>query len=810
MKGNRTVVSALALTLIVLAVPAHGRVLKSFTVAEEISLAHFLDPFYSETAIVSPNGRFVALQPAERGLLKKDLIEDEMRVYDMTALVRFVLNPDRSLAPTPVLDLRESTYKEGPIISQIQWLPNSSGLAFLLRTAEGNYQLAIVRLRQTRPHVLSLMGQDVTTFDVRDSTHYAYTVFRPGKDVRLGTESRWTSAVGTGHSLADLLLPSAELANYVSAAHENGLRSILWAAVGGTPHAVISRESGQLVVINPIGRWLALSPNGQMLATAITVPEIPKRWVREFLPPYPNYQYRMHAGSQNVNGTISAGTLVSEYVLINVRTGAITPVNGAPTGIGNGWWWELGTPEWSDDGNAVLLPNAYLQLPGASRSVGQPCAAIFYPATDRMQCLKRVKPPYTKTGGPERGFSFIGPLQFVDHKSTKVIMYFLRDVTQVEAPKAELYVRTPSGRWSVTSGAGASEYHRNLVNIYVRQGLNEPPVVVARDPRTEASRVIWNPNPQLTTIALGEATVYHWKDAGGRAWTGGLYKPANYVAGQRYPLIIQTHGFPAKEFHPSGMYPTAFAARALAASGMIVLQTPVMSVLDTTREGPSNVAGYEAAVSELASQGLVDPRRVGIIGFSRTVYHVLEALTTSRLRFAAASVTDGVDFGYWQYLAFVDEVQDVEAHDAGAVIGARPFGIGLQMWLKRSPEFNLQKVNTPLQVVALGRWSLLYMWEPYAALRFLGKPVDLTVLNSDEHVLTNPGVRLASQGGSVDWFRFWLQGYESSDRTKAPEYRRWENLCALQKAENRGHPTFCVSPRNYTRKGRAANIRSAG
>jgi hypothetical protein len=794
--GNRTIVSALALTLIGLAVPAHGRPLKSFTVAEEISLAHFLDPFYSETAIVSPDGRFVALQPAERGLLKKDLIEDEMRVYDMTALMRFVLHPDRSPAPTPVLDLRESTYKEGPIISQIQWLPNSSGLAFLLRTEEGNYQLAMVGLRpglrQARPRVLSLMGQDVTTFDVRDSTHYAYTVFRPGNDVRPVPERRWTSAVGTGHSLADLLVPSEELANYVGAAHENGLRSILWAAAGGTPHAVISRESGQLIVINPIGRWLALSPNGQMLATAITVPEIPKRWVRQFLPPYPNYQYRMHAGSQNLNGTISAGTLVSEYVLINVRTGAVTSVNGAPTGIGNGWWWELGTPEWSDDGNAVLLPNAYPQPTGASQSVGQPCAAIFYPATDTMQCLKRLKPPHTKKGGPAHGFSFIGPLQFVDHKSTKVMMHFLRDAAQVETPKAVLYVRTPSGRWAVTSGTGASKARRNPLTVYVRQGLNDPPVVVARDLRSEASRVIWNPNHQLTNSALGEATVYQWKDASGRSWTGGLYKPANYVAGQRYPLVIQTHGFPAKEFHPSGMYPTAFAARALAASGMVVLQTPMMSVLDATREGPSNVSGYEAAVSQLASQGLVDPNRVGIIGFSRTVYHVLEALTTSRLPFAAASVTDGVDFGYWQYLAFVDEVQDVEAHDASAVIGAMPFGIGLQMWVKRSPEFNMQKVETPLQVVALGRWSLLYMWEPYAALRFLGKPVDLMLLNSDEHVLSNPAVRMASQGGSVDWFRFWLQGYEDPDPGKASEYRRWEKLCDIQKAQNPSRPTFCV------------------
>ena len=51
------------------------------------------------------------------------------------------------------------------------------------------------------------------------------------------------------------------------------------------------------------------------------------------------------------------------------------------------------------------------------------------------------------------------------------------------------------------------------------------------------------------------------------------------------------------------------------------------------------MAGYEAAVEQLSSAGLVDPNRVGIIGFSVTCYYALEALTTSNLHFRAASIT---------------------------------------------------------------------------------------------------------------------------------------------------------------------------
>jgi len=75
------------------------------------------------------------------------------------------------------------------------------------------------------------------------------------------------------------------------------------------------------------------------------------------------------------------------------------------------------------------------------------------------------------------------------------------------------------------------------------------------------------------------------------------------------------------------------------------------------------------------------------------------------------------------------------------------------------------------------------MWEPYAGLRYLQKPVDLLMLNTDEHLLTNPAIRMASQGGAVDWFRFWLQDYEDTDPVKVEQYKRWRELRKMQ-AEN--------------------------
>ena len=54
----------------------------------------------------------------------------------------------------------------------------------------------------------------------------------------------------------------------------------------------------------------------------------------------------------------------------------------------------------------------------------------------------------------------------------------------------------------------------------------------------------------------------------------GLYWPLNYVAGRKYPLVIQTHGWTPDRFWMDGPWTTAFAAQALAGKGFFVLQVP--------------------------------------------------------------------------------------------------------------------------------------------------------------------------------------------------------------------------------------------
>src|SRR5206468_11209499 len=119
---------------------------------------------------------------------------------------------------------------------------------------------------------------------------------------------------------------------------------------------------------------------------------------------------------------------------------------------------------------------------------------------------------------------------------------------------------------------------------------------------------------------------------------GGLFLPPHYKVGERYPLVIQTHGFWRDRFSMDGSpeWSSAFAARMLAAKRIVVLQAAGILVSGGPDEGPSFMATIEGAIEYLGQRGLINRNRVGISGFSRTVYEAGYMLTHSRHRFSAA------------------------------------------------------------------------------------------------------------------------------------------------------------------------------
>src|SRR5256885_5193718 len=217
---------------------------------------------------------------------------------------------------------------------------------------------------------------------------------------------------------------------------------------------------------------------------------------------------------------------------------------------------------------------------------------------------------------------------------------------------------------------------------------------------TNKKALLLDLNPQFTKLNLGKVEAIEWTATDGHVVEGGLYWPTEYEPGKRYPLLIQTHGFDPNRFSTDGLneWSSAFAARPLAGEGLFVLQEGRSKIANrevgnSTRESPYSMAEFEGAIDHLDKRGLIDRERVGIVGFSRTEMTVAYTLTHSKYHFAAASLVDGTNAGYFEYLAFPN------TDDMHLLNGGAPYGEGLKQWLKNSPAFNLDKVHTPVRLL---------------------------------------------------------------------------------------------------------------
>ena len=355
--------------------------------------------------------------------------------------------------------------------------------------------------------------------------------------------------------------------------------------------------------------------------------------------------------------------------------------------------------------------------------------------------------------------------------------------------------RIASDTWEQTQSRASPDHPE----ILVEEDLNTPPRIVAQDRAASKKTTILELNPQFSHLKFGRVEELHLV-VDGVPVLAGMYLPPDYVAGRRYPLVVQTHGFDPKRFSMDGRneWSSGFAARPLAANGLIVVQMEEFAnPADHDRIGNDRSLGSNLEQSfrnfsidcdrqlirDLDAQGLIDPDRVGISGFSRTVWFVSYLLThASKPKFRTAVLTDGIDGGYFEYIA--GRLTEFNEDNGGKM----PFDPnGLELWMRESPTFHLDHLCIPLRLVSID--DRLAQWEWFVAGRMQQKPVELIEIPGGSHLLERPRDRQIAMQGIVDWFRFWLKDYVNPNPDKQEQNTRWEKLRTLESNEDQGRCT---------------------
>lgn len=609
---------------------------------------------------------------------------------------------------------------------------------------------------------------DALTFVSSDGPTWSLEVLKPGEAARKVYTSRETilryAPAGHGWLVLSWRRDSVLRTPRVVANDMGTELGFPIPSMRGSTDLVVLGEGGELRRVPiPIARIFGgdniwPSPDGRKVVFLMKPPAIPKSW-EGYVSRIPTRGLK--ATAHNTDGTLS------QYAVLDVESGTVRPLLDAPMAIQVLYDFTLPAVAWSKDSKLVAVVNTTLPLTSSSPDWWRTRSAVaVVRAEDGALQAVLPNPAIRKPDG----LGSVGHLETLTRTKIGFEITGVDDAGRaVRLPIAEAGPSPPPP--PVRSPPGEL--------LAVSEALNDPPRLMAVS--GGRSRALLDPNPQLGELRLSKTQVIHWRNLSGQDAVGGLVLPQDYAPGRRYPLVIQTHGLPLDRFMMEGYATTGYAAQALAARGMVVVQVAETASPEALDEGAQAVGGYIALIRKLAGEGLVDPDRVGIMGFSRTCYYVKWALANRAFPIAAAAVTDGIDAGYWNYLEVVgmplgDDRSYVERWNGG-----KPWGPGLLEWAKHTPGFNLDKVEAPVRIEAIGDGGILTEWEWNAGLKRLGKPVEMVVLPPDTHVLATPAARMESSGGHVDWFDFWLNGHEDPDPAKAAQYERWRKLKALNR-----------------------------
>jgi dipeptidyl aminopeptidase/acylaminoacyl peptidase len=718
---------------------------RPLTVADSIEATQVLEASGREPVLISPDGRryIVILEHGDisRNATCVELLSGSTESLEAASRAHIVARL-----------LSKSTAAERDLVGTLRWLSDSEHVAFLWDDGDNLPQVDEV---DVRTHKIRRLTHHLTPVIQYDISRNGRTMIFVAQTPRIFSRSRVLGRKGfvvKQQSIWSLL--GGDFEGWTPRLHYETFVSSLFTE--GQPGTV--SEPDRQWAMPP--ELLTLSPDGRYAIAVRPVGEVPKDWDKYtehmfkevYLPPA-----RRHPHEPN---------WVRQYVIVDTVKASSWPLWDAPEN-------PLGRVVWAPDGRSLIVGPTF--LPAAQADAAGLSGSAVAELDVRTGRFVRVPVPVEGTGAgyvPVR-WNNDGVIELTNASSAA------RDGVRLKYKKA-------GGAWHLIAKESHDAWNATTVRIELRQGLNTPPSLYAID-ASGRDQLIRDVDPQLRSdVTLGHVEVVHWKALDGKAWSGLLYFPVHYEIGQGYPLVIQTHGYSPDAFSLDGAFTTAFAAQPLANCDIAVLQVGGPDIGDyditaTPQEPQVYMAGFEGAIRHFVGSGLADRKKVGIIGFSRTGWLVEYMLTHSDFPFAAAEVADNIDGSYLQYVlgdaAFKSSFESDKA--------AAPFGSGLETWFREAPGFNAEKVRAPLRLeVDSGPIDqILEQWEMFSDLQYLCKPVELSVIPDIQHgvhVLQNPAQRLASQGGTVDWFRFWLKSEDDPDPAKAEQYARWRELRRLQ------------------------------
>jgi hypothetical protein len=715
---------------------------RAVTIRDSIEATHIGSPlseyYYSSAATFSPDHEHFVV------LTRKGDIESNANDY---ALLLF-RTADSFHSPNPEILASFSSKSNRAGIDNPRWISNTT-VAFLGAPGQTNAQIYSYDIRRRKVVQRTYSPTDILAFDA--TSDFGTLIYLAHPPIRSFFDQNLLDYgfVVSNEWLGDLVAgrTSDEEATYTAGDQ-------IFVQHNRTAAKRVETADKPMPFIG-----VSLSPDGAYAVVEAEPREVPEAW-KEYA------EFSM-ADNPGLRYMLVDTTHTTARPLVSGNHGA-----GAPNGI-DSWVSKIA---WLQNSVSVIVSGILLPLDLASPLQRDVRRRTYYTVEVSLQ-----------TGAMTTITDGILDLVTADRATDTV--FLTKHSSDRSLQRSYIAYRKIRGAWTRVDESPNSMQ----IDVTEEQDLNSPPRLVAIEKRTKRKATLLELNPQFRDLLFGKVEPIEWIGGDRHQAKGGLYLPPEYVAGTRYPLVIQTHGWNETLFAIDGIPSSAgYAAQALAGKGIIVVQMDENygDILGTKEEGPMQMNSYEALIHYLDTRGIIDPMRVGLMAWSRSGYGVRYALAFAKYPIATASIVDGLDASYFQYLVELtfDDGKSFSGNLYEVFNGGNPLRDGLPQWEKNAPGFNLAKVHAPVRLTSFGSAGPASIldgnWEWFAGLRHLHKPVELISFPNASHNPVRPSEKLTVQQGNVDWFCFWLLNEEDPDPAKAEQYARWHDLRRQQEEVN--------------------------
>lgn len=269
-------------------------------------------------------------------------------------------------------------------------------------------------------------------------------------------------------------------------------------------------------------------------------------------------------------------------------------------------------------------------------------------------------------------------------------------------------------------------------------------------------------NTDLPKLPFGKTEVVKWKSKDGMEIEGLLTYPVGYEAGKKYPLLLNIHGGPAGVFAESfiggpGIYPLA----TFAAKGYAILRCNIRGSggygakfrqANTNDWGGKDYDDLMAGVDHVIAQGIADPERLGVLGWSYGGYMTSWVVGHTK-RFKAA-VAGAPVTNLWSFTGTADIPDFLPDYFQG-----EPWDV-FENYRTHSPITYAGKVETPTMILhgeSDERVPPAQGFEFYHALKRRGVPAKMVTYPRMPHGPVEPKFMMDIMQRHLDWMEKYVR-----------------------------------------------------